>query len=640
MTQPRRALAFAVPFVLAAVAHAQSPSGTLYAVRQVRIERAGGARTARSREAIAAGETIETLKRSRAELVLADGAVLRLDERTRFTPGQSGSGRLESGQIYLRSVTGTALTFALGTLTVDPSSIVTLSAPTAAQAGIAVLKGRATVVRPDGSTPVTIQAGESFVARRLVSGIEWGGAQAIAGAALPTERGGPIVGWWNEVDASRGVLVLPGSAAFAALRNSPLTETLEQLASRPPDPEEIARSGDRNRFLSIVQNQVTPQLDVDQRADPTLSIGAYRNRYGGQTLESRFPVGGSDLVFLQARGIRTVEQLFDAAAAASANLSAVVRHPGTRATYQPGSYEGAPRRRELVLDQTRNSSRLVLAGLVASLLADARHLTFGGMQGQGTLFGFAAQEQALGGRVSGTFTASRTRFRAEINDLELLSDSATRRTNTRISQAVVERDVSPELTLFAGRRRFYSGPVFQNLTRAQLLADRYTALGAALRRGALSAEVAYLYDANPDVDRAQAGALASVSLRSGGGIVGAQAIQVSKLRGGGLGATVSGAFPVRPGALDLYGEVGRGPDQATLATIGAYLPGLYQSRGLDVFVEASHHQGWGTAYSASVERGVARGVNVRAFATLREKPARWNGLQAGLALSFSYGDGS
>ena len=55
--------------------------------------------------------------------------------------------------------------------------------------------------------------------------------------------------------------------------------------------------------------------------------------------------------------------------------------------------------------------------------------------------------------------------------------------------------------------------------------------------------------------------------------------------GVGTGLTGDLSYPVVPGQLDLYGEFGDDPQGRHLFTGGAYFPGMYQSLGLDLFVE-------------------------------------------------------
>lgn len=58
------------------------------------------------------------------------------------------------------------------------------------------------------------------------------------------------------------------------------------------------------------------------------------------------------------------------------------------------------------------------------------------------------------------------------------------------------------------------------------------------------------------------------------------------------------SLPVAPGYLDLYTELGCDPQGRHLRTFGAYFPELYQSAGVDLFVEYASRQGFPITWSA------------------------------------------
>jgi hypothetical protein len=187
----------------------------------------------------------------------------------------------------------------------------------------------------------------------------------------------------------------------------------------------------------------------------------------------------------------------------------------------------------------------------------------------------------------------------------------------------VERDLNENTTVFIGRRRYYHGPTLLSRNQTQLIAERYSGIGAQMRSGGMTTEVAFLTDSNPMVDGTQSGFLASATRKQGEGVVGVHLNSIGKLKSG-TGATISFAKPLRRDELDLYGEFGRGADNATLATLGAYLPGLYQRQSVDAFLEYGRHSVLGNSLSLVASKvlptaaGTAMQGRLHAYATLAD----------------------
>jgi hypothetical protein len=183
------------------------------------------------------------------------------------------------------------------------------------------------------------------------------------------------------------------------------------------------------------------------------------------------------------------------------------------------------------------------------------------------------------------------------------------------SVAAVEHPLG-EWSVFAGRRRFYWGPVFQNALGTQLLADRYSGAGVRTDQGRWAVEVAWLYDSLPTVD-AQPGWLGAATWRGlGGSVLGLQLLEVPD-GAPGHGRTVSFSTPVVRDEIEAYGEVGQGIVDDTLQTYGLYFPGLYQRTDTDLYLEYGHREGVGEVYSVVASRLVDDALEMRGYANWR-----------------------
>ncbi|MFM7320402.1 MAG: hypothetical protein ACKO5K_02615, partial [Armatimonadota bacterium] len=253
--------------------------------------------------------------------------------------------------------------------------------------------------------------------------------------------------------------------------------------------------------------------------------------------------------------------------------------------------------------------------LAVSALLERGSLGQGQTQFGGSVFGITADPQAVGARADATIDFPSTRIRWEANAMRLLTGSASATYLAGDSVMDVERTLGGGKSIWMGRRRFADGPALANFLNGQLLANRYSGLGYRAVDGGSAVEFGWLADANADAVSNQAGGYASVQRALGPGRIGARMLGTRGLRPG-TGVTASGAYPLVSGSIDGYFEVGRGPDGATLSTVGAYFPGIFQSSDTDVFVEYGRHSGVGKGVHLNASRSLPNGTTLRAFATL------------------------
>jgi len=595
--------------LLVAPAYAQKKTvGTLSVVRQVQVTHTRSTPAIRQnveKEAAQQGESVfveqgfQTLKRSLAELALTDGTLLRLNERTEAILTAEHTLWLGSGGAWVKAgAASVRIETPSGTVTgKDGTFEVVVVSPT--ETRVYCYQGQVQLLRGERGT--TVAPGEGAQVVRSGSGVN-------VESGLSVAQQSP---WWETLESERGLLVTPGSSVGLALRSSALAEAIQATRNLPPSPTDLVKNAtSKARLLSLAQGSVVPAIERTLASDNTLNLAGYRSKFGGQDLTQQYALGKADLGFLRVNGVNTVGDLFDALSAAGAGFGVDLRsvYP-TRAAYRPTAWQGggnAPVRR---IDGTDNSGALIALGAAATLLG-VKSASVSTLSG-GEVFGFTADSQALGGRLQVSGSAGQARFQLEGNVLRLLSGGSTK-SDEALSVASFERDLGGGVRVFAGRQRFYSGPTLQGLNQSQLIGQRYSALGATARRGSWTVQGAYLYDANPDVRGAQSGFLASATGRAGGGTIGFQALRVGKLDGG-TGFSISGALPASPGTLDLYGELGVAPDKASIATLGAYFPALFQSLDTDFFVEYSRHEGLGDSFVVTASRELAKDLNLRAF---------------------------
>lgn len=258
------------------------------------------------------------------------------------------------------------------------------------------------------------------------------------------------------------------------------------------------------------------------------------------------------------------------------------------------------RREQGLIDNTETSYLIPAVALAGTLAVDANKLKDTQTPAfQGSAFAYVGDPAFLGIRGDLAGRLGDSTYAYEANVLMYLHDPETKPLGRFGSVLYLERRFNENLKIFAGRRKFYEGPVFSDAIDTQLIANRFSSVGARYDQKPFSAEVAYLYDANRYVSSAQSGALASVYVKLYGGLLGGHLLEADDVPGGGHGRTVSLSMPLIRGFLDGYGEFGTHVDGTTNETVGAYLPGFFQKTGIDVFFEYARKRDIAQAYSVT-----------------------------------------
>lgn len=270
-------------------------------------------------------------------------------------------------------------------------------------------------------------------------------------------------------------------------------------------------------------------------------------------------------------------------------------------------------KRELgLVDNTDTNYLFAGLGLAASLALEARNLdTVGAPALSGTAFGYTGLTTFYGVRGNADGSIGDSRYGYEANVVEFTDNPSTKPIGRFGSVLYFERPVAPGLSVYAGRRKFFHGPVFANLADTQLIANRYTGAGFRYDRKVFSAEAAYVYDSNALVRGAQEGALGSVFLKGFGGVLGGHLLETKGLPGEGHGRSLSLSAPVVKNQLEAYGEVGRGIDGHSNQTYGVYFPGFFQKTGVDLFAEYGLKRDVAQSYSLTALYVVPKGPQVR-----------------------------
>ena len=632
-------------------AHAQTQSiGRLNVVRQVLATRDAVVSgtppqyaPARQGQLVFPGQGVRTLRRSQAEIQFTDKSVLRINERTDLIVQDAASLRriqLNSGLIWLRVAKGVATQVETPSATaVARGTEFTVGAQTDGSMLLTVYEG--TVAAQVNGQEVLVHPGEQVIIRK--DGVVPQSANHLRRSNLPTQYGGtsPENGWWNDVADNRGLSVIGGTTFGSDLRTSISGEALQQLSAAG-----LAGNRDNNSLFFLSDAALRDQLRgiaqsslVTDYKTTGLSLDAYRRQYGSQTASGRFSLSATDSAFLAAHNVKTVDDFVQSALVNGASVTIPL---STRAYYQPGSITGTPNYDLRVLDRTESSDSLIGIGAGLALLSN---FVLGNKWGvsvpifEVSGFGLVADPTSFygaRGRVTGLI--GKTRYRFESNAIELTGSDLSRTRHTKLASiAEVEQPLTEGVTLFAGRRRFYHGPVFQNQNLSQLIADRYSSAGLTIKSGAASFEGAYLHDANPAVQGAQKGALGSLFYRAAGGQFGIHYIHVPELTGK-EGYTGSFSLPVWLGNIDAYGELGRGPDKATLQTAGLYFPNFFQKTQTDMFVEYGSHQGVGRSLCFIANHDVGQFVNFRGFVNFAKYDHQGRDVTAGISTLVRFGN--
>jgi len=271
-------------------------------------------------------------------------------------------------------------------------------------------------------------------------------------------------------------------------------------------------------------------------------------------------------------------------------------------------------RREFgLIDNTDSNYLFPAAGLAATIALDYKNLgTIEPPAVHGNLYSYYGRPSFGGLRVEAVGSVGNSTYAYEANALQFWHDPSTDVVSGFGSVLDIERRLNDHIRVFAGRRKFYHGPVFSNLADTQLIANRFSSVGAHIDQGPLSAEFAYIHDSNRFVKGAQNGALASVFYKTYGGLIGGHFLTTDEMPGGGNGSSVSLSMPVIKNLLDGYGEYGTGIDGTKNTTVGAYLPGFFQKTGVDVFLEYGLKKGVNQAYSITGVYEIKKGPQIRA----------------------------
>lgn len=270
-------------------------------------------------------------------------------------------------------------------------------------------------------------------------------------------------------------------------------------------------------------------------------------------------------------------------------------------------------RREFgLVDNTDTNYLFPALALAATIAAEPRSLAeIPNPSAHGTVYAYAGRPTFGGLRTNLVGSIGGTTYAYEANVLQFWREPETDVLSNFGSVLYLERRLDDHIKVFAGRRKFYHGPVFSNLADTQLIANRYSGAGIRYDRGALSVEAAYVYDANRYVKGAQQGTLASVFYRAYGGVFGGHFLQADDVPGGGHGRSFSASLPVVKGEIDGYAEIGVGVDGRDAQTYGVYLPGFFQRTGVDVFAEYGLKKGETQAYSVTGLYEMKKGPQLR-----------------------------
>lgn len=159
--------------------------------------------------------------------------------------------------------------------------------------------------------------------------------------------------------------------------------------------------------------------------------------------------------------------------------------------------------------------------------------------------------------------------------------------------------------IVVGKQWFLEGPVNNTRLGSLMSFDRATALRWQGRAGKAELDLAYLYDMLPTSSERREGWAGRAQFGLWNGTVGLNALYDNDLSD--TGVSCDFCFPVLPGTLDLYGELGDDAAGNHLQTWGAYFPGLYQSLGVDLYLEYAKRGSLNSLTSASVYKEIGDG---------------------------------
>lgn len=288
------------------------------------------------------------------------------------------------------------------------------------------------------------------------------------------------------------------------------------------------------------------------------------------------------------------------------DLSVIIRGPHPNVATDPRSELG-------LLDDTITNYLFPAIAAAISVAADHDDLADTRLPGiRRSAYAFAGDPGFAGLRVNASGLVGASRYEYEANAIQFYHDPETRALGRFGSVLYLERHLNDELKVFAGRKKFYYGPIFTNSIDTQLVADRYTAAGAHWDKKALGLELAYLYDGNRYVSGVQPGYIGSVSYKLYGGVVSGQFLESHGVSGYGHGRSATLSMPLVRNVFDIYGEVGTGIDGNQNRTYGFYLPKLFQQTGVNLYGEYALKETVSQAYSLTATYEIPKGPQLRA----------------------------
>lgn len=141
----------------------------------------------------------------------------------------------------------------------------------------------------------------------------------------------------------------------------------------------------------------------------------------------------------------------------------------------------------------------------------------------------------------------------------------------------------------------------------------------------LNLDVAYMMDASPLTDDKSQGWIIRAQMEGLGGALG---VNYFERDGAGAAFLLDASYPVISNMLTVYGEYGGDPEGNRLSMLGMYFPWLYDSHGIDLYLEHSSHEGQPAVTTATVYGGVSTDLKGIAKVT-KEDGAPWE-IEAGI----------
>jgi hypothetical protein len=207
-----------------------------------------------------------------------------------------------------------------------------------------------------------------------------------------------------------------------------------------------------------------------------------------------------------------------------------------------------------------------------------------------------------------------TRFVLEANAGRLLTENPVGNYGRLDTVAYIDKPLTPNLTAFSGRRRFYHGASFLNARRTPLIADFFTGTGLTYQGPNLRAEAALVQDISAEEIGAQNGLLASAWHTTRSGVLGAHLLRQNSGRRG-TGYSLSATYPLLLHRLDMYGEAGQNAQKQRIQTLGIYFPWFFQQYDCDLAVEYNHRQGDLPLTTVIAQKKIKQNTTMRGFVT-------------------------